>query len=101
MQVVPLKNIPNQSFYITLNDVDYRIVVRTMQGLTFLSVFVNGVPLFYNQLCTPNAFINPYSYVSINGKFYFGCLDEEYPNYKQFGITQNLYFLTNSEVAAL
>ncbi len=101
MQLIPLQKITNQAFTVTLNDTNYRIAIRTIQGLTFLSVWQNGEVLFYNQICTPNAFVNPYNYVSNNGKLYFKCLDNEYPNYTQFGNTQQLYFLTPEEVEAL
>ena len=98
MLLVPIKNVPNQVFSITLNGVGYRIILRTIQGLTFMSVWVNNEALFYNQICTPNNWVNQYNYISVNGKFYFYCLDEEYPNYEKFGITQALYFLTPEEV---
>ena len=101
MQLIELKQIPNQTFTIMLNGVDYKITVRTIQDLTFISVWANGDLLFYNQICPPNAFVNPYDYISKNGKLYFGCITSDYPNYKQFGITQNLYFLTPEEVSAL
>lgn len=98
MLLVPIKNIPNQVFSITLNGVGYRIMLRTIQELTFMSVWVNNEALFYNQICTPNNWVNQYNYISVNGKFYFYSLDEEYPNYKKFGVTQALYFLTPEEV---
>ena len=98
MQLIELKNIPNQVFNTTINDAQYRIQIRTMQNLTFLSVWKNEVILFHNQLCVPNEFINPYNYISTDGKFYFRCLDDEYPTYKQFGNTQYLLFLSNDEV---
>lgn len=101
MQLIDLQKIPNQAFSITLNNTDYRIAVRTIQNLTFLTVWENGEILFYNQICVPNGFVNPYNYVSNNGKLYFRCLDDEYPNYKNFGVTQWLYFLTKEEVANL
>ena len=99
MRLINLQNIPNQSFSITLNNVDYRIAVRTIQDLTFISVWKNGEVLFYNQICVPNGFVDPYKYISENGKIFFKCLDDEYPNYKSFGVTQWLYYLTAEEVA--
>ena len=98
MQLIQLNNVPNQVFSIVLNDVDYRIAVRTIQGFTLISVWRSGEILFYNQLCAPNGFVDPYDYVSQNGKLYFKCLDDEYPNYNKFGNTQNLYYLTPEEV---
>lgn len=100
MQLIELQNIPNQIFNIVLNNVDYRIQVKTIQKLTFISVWRNGDVLFYNQICVPNGYVDPYNYVSENGKIFFKCLDNEYPNYKSFGITQWLYYLTAEEVAA-
>ena len=99
MQLVELSNIPNQIFNTVLNGIDYRIQVKTIQGLTFISAWIGGDVLFYNQLCVPNGYVNPYNYVSQNGKLFFVCSDNQYPNYKLFNITQKLYFLTPEEVA--
>ena len=100
MQLIELQNIPNQIFNIVLNGVDYRIQVKTIQDLTFISVWRNGAVLFYNQICVPNGYVDPYNYVSENGKIFFRGLDSEYPNYRKFGITQWLYYLTAEEVKA-
>lgn len=101
MYAIPLQNVPNQSFNIVLNDENYRLDVRTIQDFTYISAWINDELLFYNQLCTPNNWVNPYNYVSVNGKLYFRCLDNEYPIYTQFGNTQQLLFLTPAEVEAL
>ena len=99
MYLIELSQIPNQTFTIMLDNVNYKIALRTIQDMTYMSVWANGEILFYNQLCVPNAFVNPYNYVSQGGKFYFRCLDSEYPTYKEFGETQNLYFYTAEEIA--
>ena len=98
MYLIELDKIPNQTFTVMLDNVNYRVALRTIQGLTYISVWANGDILFYNQLCTPNQFVNPFNYVSTNGKFYFKCTTGDYPNYKEFGNTQSLYFLTKDEV---
>lgn len=101
MYVVPLKNMPNFSFSVLLDGLDYRVAIRTIQELTYMSVWIGGELLFYNQLCTPNNWVNVYNYISVNGKFFFKCLDNEYPNYKSFGITQSLIFYSKEEVEKL
>lgn len=101
MYNVPLTNRPNQSFTVILNDILYRVDLRTIQGLTYMSCWQEETLLFYNQLCTPNNFVNPYNYVSDNGKFYFQCLDNNYPNYELFNQTQGLVFYTPEEVEAM
>ena len=78
MYLIELSQIPNQTFTIMLDNVNYKIALRTIQDMTYMSVWANGEILFYNQLCVPNAFVNPYNYVSQGGKFYFRCLDSEY-----------------------
>lgn len=81
-----------------LDSVNYRIALRTIQGLTYMSVWANGDVLFYNQICTPNAFVNPFNYISQNGKFYFWSSTGDYPYYTQYGETVKLYFYTKDEV---
>lgn len=98
MYTIPLKNLPNFSFSVLLDGLDYRIAIRTIQDLTYMSVWIDGELLFYNQLCTPNNWVNVYNYISVNGKFFFKCLDNKYPNYKSFGITQSLVFYNKDEV---
>lgn len=101
MFIVPLDTVPNQEFSIVLNGLDYHIALRTIQGLTYMSCWVGQKPLFYNQLCTPNNWVNVYDYISINGKFYFKCLENNYPTYPQFGVTQTLIFYTPEEVEVI
>lgn len=102
MQIIPLDNtLPNQTFTVLLNGAEYRVTIRTIQGFTFMSAWIDDEPLFYNQLCSPNNWVNPYNYVSQNGKFYFECLDDNYPTYTRFGIDQRLIFYTPEEVAQL
>lgn len=101
MQIVPLQNIPNQEFTIVLNNSAYRIALRSLQAFTYVSVWQDGELLFYNQICTPNNWVNPYNYVSTNGKLYFKCLDNDYPTYTKFGDTQQMIFYAPDEIAGV
>lgn len=101
MRIIPLDNVPNQVFTVNIEGNVYRIQARTIQDFTLLSVWQNDDLLFYNQVCVPNSFVNPYKYVSEDGRLFFRCLDNEYPNYRQFGNTQTLYFLTPEEAENL
>ena len=100
MYKIPIKSIPNQIFTVMLDSVNYRIELRTIQGMTYMSVWANGDILFYSQLCAPNAFVNPYDYVSVSGKFYFRCSDGNYPYFENFENTAGLYFYTSEELNA-
>jgi hypothetical protein len=98
MYNINLANIPNQEFEFVVGKKTFMVQLRTIQGLTFASIFLDGEPLLYSQICTPNSFINLYRYISVGGKFYFKCVDNEYPNYEKFGSTQQLVFYTEDEL---
>lgn len=95
---IPISNIPNQEFSMTLAGNEFFIQLRTIQDLTYMSCSINGEPTFYSQICTPNNWVNQYKYISAGGKFAFRCIDDEYPNYKKFNSTQFLYFITQEEI---
>jgi hypothetical protein len=98
MYKVDLRKVPNQELTFIVNNEVFRIQLRTIQDLTFATIFLNEKPLLYSQLCTPNNYINLYNYISASGKFFFKCIDEEYPNYTKFGETQELLFYTEDEL---
>ena len=98
MYIVDLNKTPNQELTFIESDRAFRVQLRTIQDLTFMTVFLNEQPLIYSQLCTPNNFVNLYNYISVGGKFFFQCIDEEYPNYRKFGDTQHLVFYTEDEL---
>lgn len=99
MYLIELDKIPNQTFTVMIDNTNYQVALRTIKGLTYISVWANGEVLFYNQLCMPNSFVNPFNYVSTNGKFYFKSTTNDYPYFKDFGVTQTLYFLTKDEIS--
>lgn len=98
MYVIDLKNIPNQEFTYVVDNQTFTVQLRTIQDLTFASIFLDGMPLLYSQLCAPNSFINLYRYIKASGKFYFRCVDNEYPNYQKFGGAHQLLFYTEDEL---
>lgn len=98
MYKVDLRKTPNQELTFIVDSDAFRVQLRTIQGLTFASIFLNETPLLYSQLCTPNNYINLYDYISASGKFFFKCVDNEYPNYEKFGESQELLFYTKEEL---
>lgn len=98
MYSIDLLNTPNQEFSYIVGDRNFLVQLRTIQEKTFASIFLDGEPLLYSQICTPNNFINLYRYISAGGKFYFKCVDNEYPNYKKFGGAHQLLFYTEDEL---
>ena len=95
---IKLSNIPNQSFEFMYDNKTFTVQLRTIQNMTFASIFLDGEALLHSQICTPNNFINLHKYISVGGKFYFKCVDNEYPYYKNFNASQELLFYTEEEL---
>lgn len=98
MYKVKLSNIPNQSFEFMYDSRTFIVQLRTIQDFTFASIFLDGEPLLYSQICTPNNFINLHKYIKAGGKFFFKCVDNEYPYYTRFNNSQELLFYTDAEL---
>lgn len=95
---IDLQNIPNQEFVKIINDVKYDIRIRTFKGLTLMDIAIDDVDVKTGVRCMPNKIVIPYSYLTKDGNFYWYCKNDDYPNYKLFGITQQLVFFTNEEL---
>ena len=98
MYKIKLSNIPNQELEFLYDSKNFTVKLRTIQDLTFASIFLDGEPLLYSQICSPNNFINLHKYISVGGKFYFKCVDNEYPHFEKFGNSQELLFYTEDEL---
>lgn len=96
--VVNLVKVPNQELSFVVADNVFFIRLRTIQEITYMSCWVNDKPLFYDQICTPNNWVNQYKYISVGGKFYFKCVNNDYPYYTKFGDSQELLFYTQDEI---
>lgn len=98
MYNVEINKVPNQELTFIVDGNSFRIQLRTIQELTFASIYLNDEPMLYSQLCVPNEYINGKQYLGKNGMFYFRCLDNEYPNYKKFGDTHHLEYYAENEL---
>lgn len=92
---IELKNTPNQEFFINLEnkDMTIRIVHRE---IPLFSLYMGDDYLVQNVPCFANQGILPYPYMvaEAGGNFFFETEKDEYPHWKNFGGTCNLYFET-------
>jgi hypothetical protein len=99
-QAIPLQAIPNQSFSVTLDNNLWEVEVRTCDGVTAVSLNLNGNDLIDNLIAAACAPIIPDQYQE-NGNFIFLTANFQLPDYTQFGVTQTLYYFSPSELDAL
>lgn len=100
--LIPLEAIPNQTLNIAPDSHEYELTVRTMQnGYCVISISRDGVAIINSARCTSSYYVLPYAYLeSDSGNFVWSMPDGEYPQYKNFGISNLLYFVPLSELEA-
>lgn len=101
-----LKQIPNQSFTTTINDIDMEITIKLggeeNNSVMYFDLRAGGEYICPAVPCVANKGLLPYPYmVSLaGGNFFFITDNDEYPNYIAFGNTQKFYFVTIDEITA-
>ena len=103
MRVVPLANVPNQSFTVTLDSVRWGIRLRDIGGVTAADVDLQGERLVSGTRALPGEPLVPYRYLTPDaGAFIFITLsDNALPVYAEFGVSQFLVYMSATELAAL
>lgn len=97
---VPIAAVPNQSFSIQLDNVSYDMAIYSTGNVMSMDIIRAGTPILLGERLVPNYPIIPYRYLE-SGNFVFITLDGDYPTYDQFGVTQNLIYLSATELASL
>lgn len=104
---VPISNIPNQSFSINLDGSLYDINIQSTKGTSVDGTIVmafdivrDGTPVVTGARAVPGSFLIPAAYLE-NGNFFVYTMDDQYPDWQQFGITQQLIFIPQAELEAI
>lgn len=101
MQLITLQAIPNQSFSIRLDGVQYQFQIVECNGVMAASVVQDGINSVLGQRLLPNYPVIPYRYLAQNGNFTVTTQNDDYPYYTQFGISQFLIYASISEIKSL
>lgn len=97
---IPLDNIPNQSFSITIDNNFYDIKIKESNGVMSLSMLRNNEIVQSSVRMVPGYFLIPYSYKE-SGNFFMITANDDYPYYDRFGIDQKLFYIPQTELNAL
>lgn len=100
MRDVPVTATPNQSLSILLDN--ERIVLRLKEanGVMVADVERDGSTIILGTRVLAGEPIIPYHYLE-DGNFILLTINDELPDWQQFGQTQSLVYLTTAEVEAL
>lgn len=104
---VPIVNIPNQSFSITYAKNEYDVAINACRdngqpgtGIVAVTLHINDVLVVSGVRSVAGFPILPSKYLE-NGNFIFVTNNDEYPDWRQFGITQYLVLASQVELEAL
>lgn len=95
---IPILNVPNQSFSITIGDNRYVFDFVSIPGGIAYSINRNGEYLIQGCKLLSNVPLLLYPRFA-DGNFYLTTEFDAIPDYSQFGVTQFLYYLTSEEIA--
>lgn len=97
---IPLQQIPNQKFTMQLDDSLYEITIKLTVNVMSVSIVRQNEQIVSNTRAEALAPIIPYLYLE-HGNFIFFTIDDEYPNYELFGVTQFLFYFSAEELEVI
>ena len=96
---IEIAAVPNQSFTIALGGVRYAVALKAGEACMAATIARDGVPVVTGQRVVARSVIIPYPYLAEDGNFFIDTENDELPDWRQFGVTQFLYFATAAELA--
>lgn len=100
MLQVPVSAIPNQSFSLQLDQNTFDISLYTVGLVMAMDIAINSVPVLTGQRLVAGFPVIPYRYLE-NGNFIFSTMNDDLPDYTQFGSTQSFYYVSPTELEAI
>lgn len=97
MQIIPLQQLPNQSFTLNIEGDIYVISLQTTNGVLVASITRNSVPIIKGTRALPYTALLPYRYEE-SGNFMFQTSNFQLPQYARFNVTQSLVYYSAAEL---
>lgn len=94
---IKLMQYPNQTFPVTLDSSRYEITIKDVDQCLTIDITKDDAVIIQGCRILPNSLIIPYTYLT-DGNFILVTQDEELPDWNQFEITQELFYLTGDEI---
>jgi len=100
MLIVPISPVVNQTFSIVLDQNQYDMAIYLANNIMAIDIIRNNTPILLGFRLVPDLPIIPYRYLE-NGNFVITSENGAYPFYSEFGVTQFLYYFSQSEINEL
>lgn len=100
MRLIPLDQIPNQQFIVTLDGSLWEITIKETAGTMAATVIRDNVTLVEGQRIAAGTPLIPYRHLQAGGNFIFLTVADALPYWDRFTVDQLLIYATTAEVAA-
>lgn len=97
MEIITLQALPSQTFTLQADNNVYDITLKEVGGVIGFTLYVNNILVLSNSRAVSGELCIPYVYLQ-SGNFLISTLNDELPNYLEFGITQNLIYFSLSDL---
>lgn len=104
---IPITNIPNQSLSLRLSNSQYDIRIHSCKdnpelgtGIMAFDIVRNNIPIVTGMRAVPGFPLIPAQYLE-DGNFIVLTMNDEYPAWRQFGITQQLVYASETELETI
>lgn len=111
MQYIPIAAIPNQLLQVSIDQNQYSLAIYAIAAdydefnnpfnvIMAVDITINNIVILTGLRVVAGYPIIPYEYLE-NGNFAFQTQNDDYPDYSQFNITQNLIYASATELAEI
>lgn len=100
MQTIPLAAEPNQEFTVRLDDTRYAIRLKEANGVMVADVTIDDVVTLTATRVLAGELLIPYLYM-VRGNFVLLTNGDDLPDWREFGASQALVYMSPAEFAAL
>ena len=101
MRAIPLAAIPGQRISVTIDNRRYALTIKEARGAMACDISVDNVTLVTGSRVLAGEMLIPYQYLEEGGNFILQTTGDELPDWRKFGVSQGLYFLTAEELDAI
>lgn len=100
MRTIPLAAVPNQKITVQLDDLRMVVTVKEARGVMCASLERDGLTIVSSVRLLAGEPLVPYRYLE-NGNFMLLTIEDDLPDWRQFGLTQELVYLSQAEIEAI
>ena len=101
METYNLSTIPNQTFFVIIDGVEFHFRLHYFREVLYADLTVDNELVAGSVRCVPNGWLFSKAYTKGCGNFRFETKKNAYPNANDFETTCNLVHYTQNEISLL